>query len=708
MNQLLIPSTHAAAYTTIPVVFSSDNAYLPKYKYIINVCYNECQISTIVPSVFGVDIYSLITTATPHNFKVGDKIFIYLNQYVGYYNILEIIDSTSFKSDLTFGIPYDTTPSNLARVCNFFNYKMPQDPEGVVKLDLASAIKNYVTSDLFDSSIINGIQMTPPIGIFDGSDSRFQYFIVLGDEYKYELPFYDNGVFTGSTLGFFNPDITTLDGIPFQVGDRISVMQDLFEWQYDYNFFSSGRVGLTSSNPHNWEVGDIITVYGQETYPTYNGLSTVFEVPDNFNIVLDTQWIGLTPAEGGSVFGTPMPQYNRDYTITGIYIDSNPAIGFVILTDGAVLGTTQPIGGKITYLFDTLVSNLSIDTVSPSGSTYFNAFNARMDRKDYRKIGPYSKDLYKDDFVQNGFSSIIEPRGELQYLGTTKALNRVDLTSKGFLLYHSEYSDITIQYNFYNKENVFLGESQIPSTGMTDIYVPSGVVQVLLDPNRADVGSFVLDDDISNIKYYTINASYISGSTQPIKFAVDCCGAGLDQYNLVWKDALGSWLSYPFKYVATESTDVIRSNYYRREGNFVDNGSTWDYTIPNLSRGEKTFNTQSRNKYKLTSGWVKDRENILFEDLIKSTEVFMQLPSKIDFTQEVGEYLIDEFGNYITDEFGNYIIVGSAGYYEYVINQNELVPVVLETTNIEYGNTKNFQIYQYQPVVRVAYNDYRF
>lgn len=706
MDQLLIPSSHAPGYTNIPVAFRSDNASNDNFKYIINICWNAHSITTMVATQFNGNFATRIT-ATAHEFKNGDQVFIFGTAYEGYYTILNIINANTFVIDLELQAPY-VSGSN---VCNYYNYKMPQDPQGIVKLDLANTLKDFVSSTIKDNFF-----MDAPFGIYDGSSTRFEYFIVLGEEYKYELRFEDNGTFM-SSLGFYNTSITSLSGIPFQIGDKIFVQQDLFEWSYTATADASGRVRLNSSNSHNWEVGDLVNVTGQATQPSYNGLAAVFSVPDSTSIVIDKLFLGAT-AQSGIVFGTPKPEYNRDFTIINIYIDV--LLGLVVVTDGAFTGSSLAIPGTITYLYDTLVTTYTDDVIFVGESTPFSVFDARIDRKDFRNYGPYTKDLYKDNFtIYGGFgmSTILDSKAQLAYLGTAKKANRIDYTTKSFLLLHSSTSatDISMKYTWYDREGgSIIGYSYLDSTlNVKDIYVPVGVVQLMLNTDRTDSIGFDLDTDFNMIKYYTVvpyDGVPDNELANPIAYKIDCCERGLDNYSLMWKDALGSWITYPFKYVATESTDVVRSNYYRREGEFVDNGEdNWSYDINNINRGETTFNTQSRNKFKLTSGWVKDHENILFEDLMKSTEVFLQLPSytKSTFVSDDG-FLIDEFGNFITDEFGNYIIVESGGYYEYIIKQNELVPVILETSSIEYGNTDNFQIYNYSPVVRVAYNDYRF
>lgn len=683
---ILNPSLNIAAYSNSPVIVSSDNYQQVNFRYLINICWDELEIDDVVAIPQGSEIYAQIETATPHNYLIGQDLFINTGEYFGYYHIISVVDDTHFILNFTPVSGY----TGGDKVCRYFRYSMPPDQDGVAKLDISGTLKDFVASNIVDGS-----------NYIDGSSTRFDFFLIIAESYNYQFPFVDNA-FLGGNVGFFNPAITSLTDVPFQVGDNILIQQDLYEWDYDDNYFA-GTLGFTSATNHNFQVGDQVNIVGQITQPSYNGMAIVTAVPDSFKIVTDKPWIASTPTEGGKAYGTITPEYNTNATIIDIYVDG--VIGVVIKTNLPFAGSTMPIGGIITYLDNTVTTESFNDR-----SDDCSAYNARFNRLDYERYDvDYNIELYNFFTVQNGqaLSTILQNnlpnRSAIQF-------NRIDKTAKSWLLSHNGNGVGETVYTFYDSlqnfvDDVPLGESTIETT-LSDVYFPVGLFQLVNNSDRVDSGSFDLVVEWENVKYYSVAPDVIGG--KPIHYRVDeeC---PIKTYNLVWKDSLGSWITFPFKYVARNFTDTTRSSYYKREGVFSvnDDRTVGEFTIPSTDRGESTFNTRSRDRVQLTSGWVSDYENRIFKDLIRSTEVFLQRPDILTYVEGDAEYLIDEFGNFITDEFGNKIIVGGSEFIGALIAMQKLVPVTMETNTIELKERINDSIYNYSPVVRYSFNDYQ-
>ena len=70
--------------------------------------------------------------------------------------------------------------------------------------------------------------------------------------------------------------------------------------------YSSGKVGLTFSNPHNLAIGDIITIDKDDKTinPEYDGESTIIEVPSDNFVITDLDWGLNTTNETGSITTT--------------------------------------------------------------------------------------------------------------------------------------------------------------------------------------------------------------------------------------------------------------------------------------------------------------------------------------------------------------------------------------------------------------------
>jgi len=108
------------------------------------------------------------------------------------------------------------------------------------------------------------------------------------------------------------------------------------------------------------------------------------------------------------------------------------------------------------------------------------------------------------------------------------------------------------------------------------------------------------------------------GKTIEFDLYDDC--SRFDLLHLMWKDAKGSWISFPFKYVHTDSTEVTRSEYYRNSWNWDNNSFGYE----DSAKGDSTFFTRSRDKMSLTSGWLNEYDNVLIKDLMQSASVYLQ------------------------------------------------------------------------------------
>jgi hypothetical protein len=69
------PHTFMAAYSAFPIIIYS-NPWNQQYllKYIVNVVWNTVTITADQSINIGNDVYTLLTSSTPHLFEVGDTI----------------------------------------------------------------------------------------------------------------------------------------------------------------------------------------------------------------------------------------------------------------------------------------------------------------------------------------------------------------------------------------------------------------------------------------------------------------------------------------------------------------------------------------------------------------------------------------------------------------------------------------------------------
>lgn len=692
--------TYNAAYSNMPMILESDNIFLNQFNYLIRICYNAKEILNMETYSYLSNVYTKLTFIN-HNFKLGDSLLIFTGQYKGEYIVTKIIDNDTLVINLTLDIPF--VYDGLTYICNFIPYKKPINPDGQANVDISNTIKDFVKSTIEDTN-----------DIIDGSSTRFEFFIVAGEEYYYEFEFQDN-VFVGGNVGFVNTNIIDVNDVKLQIGDKIQIQQNTYVWDYDDNYADGTLVGFTSTNTHSFQPGDDIVITGQITNPEYNGPTKIFSIPDPYSIAVYKPFLSNSPAEPGSIYASIPHEYNITTTILDIYYE--PSLnGVVIKTDITFARSTSPIGGIIKP-----INTFAIKDFNYVDNMISYAYDMRFDRLDYIDYNGYNKNIVTDNYILKNNTKLISTIANNGNFTSTNFINynRIEFNTKSFLLVHTDTNTTSIElgfkYDFYTSEenvksNTIYGTTLLYVNNETrsDLYFPIGIKQLINNTTTIDVGSFDLETQYKNIKYYTVTCYDVESGidiSKPIYYKINKdCNSGLPTYHLMWKDALGSWLSYPFKYKAIESTEVSRSNYYKREGSFKNN----KFSLPTIDRGDSTFYVKSRNLISLTSGWVEEYENKLFSDLIKSSEVYLQSPDIKTVVESDGEFLVDEFNNYITDEFGDKIIVGSAAYLEYITKIGSLIPVVIENTDLTYGTKMGDSIFAYELMVKYAFNDYRF
>jgi hypothetical protein len=166
------------------------------------------------------------------------------------------------------------------------------------------------------------------------------------------------------------------------------------------------------------------------------------------------------------------------------------------------------------------------------------------------------------------------------------------------------------------------------------------------------------------VVYYTVDllTNSLSAISNTITFEINTDCSRFELFHLCWKDKLGSWISYPFKYKSYENEEFERKTYYQKEGRYEGN----DFGYDKFGRGDTTYYSRSREKFSLNTGWINEYENELIKDLMSSSSVMMQDPD------------------------GN------------------MRAVTIQNSDIQYGEKENDYIWNYTIDVKLSYNEYRF
>ena len=642
-SAITTPDTYMAAYSAVPIkVYSTEWETQENFKYLINLCWDTITISSITTASYGNNAYTQLTVASSIDYEVGDSVFLEdvlnSNQFTGYYNVQAVPNSTSILIDLITGLQTNTSGNKLSKV---IKWKLNPDPDGYGKLDLSNVLKDKVSDVLTGQSVNYALT-------YDGEDTRFCYTLFCGSEKNYVFEFEDN-LFSGGSVGFYNSSILSLSGVPFQVGDLITITQDQVGWPYTDNFFSSGSVGFTGATQHSFLANQTITVTGQETNPYYNGITTILSVTAN-GLVTNKTFQGASPVEPGIIYGIPRPEYNTTALITQIF--TSVTYGVVIITNIPYTTSSVVIPGSIQYANGVITT--SPNELKITGSCVFNAHINRPD---------YGLTVYDQYVIQNRSYS----GNNISTLLSGDTCYRIEPSTIGFLLSHQDASNYAdgMSYLFYDSSGSLLGEAYIVKpTGSQDFYSPLGLDQFAASNYVNYTNTFT--GYSGNIASYTMNTYNSAGSpvqsSNKICFKLNTDCSMYEVFNIMWKDRYGSYISYPFIYMSRKNIESDRKTYYKQEGSWNDD--TFQYY--DYDRGETNFYTQSKNSYVVNSGWLYQFETTLMEDLMQSTDVYLQTPD------------------------------------------NRLYPCMINDTSVELFKEINEQIFSYTFNLRVAFNEFRF
>lgn len=615
----LVSPTIDGAYSFIPLQIQDTTASATTaYQYLVNIGWNKNNISTAVAIQYGGVIYTKVNFTLSHPYALGDTIFLRQSPsdtYSGYYTVLSVPSSNS----IIINMPFEQSITGTTTVNNVIKYKLSPLPTGDIKLDLSNTIKNLVSQNLEDVN-----------DVFDGSNTKFKYNIQCGAEYQEIFSFYDNTVCASGNAGFVSTAITQTNQTKFKIGDDILIKQNLFEIPYTLTGAdANGYLYVVSTIDYSssFARGSFnLDVSGQDAYPDNNGPTT--SAANTYPQWINTNKKTTLPAgthitDGGILYANITPEFDRVATIVNIYKQTSAPYGIVIETDIPFNFTSPRVSGVIktsSTQYQTKWDGPSIDAVAYNQFTSTNDYSAKGNASDY---------TFTSSAEVGGFATIL-PRCTQATKTLPQNQTRIELSSKSWLLVHTENGRVgAILYTLYNSNNIALGSFAL-NNGLynnKDWYAPVGLNYVNAAPGLID-NSVSMHSIIGQTTWYTVQGISDTdtqipwGKTVAYKINDDC--SIYELYHLMWKDAKGSWISYPFKYVSTPSTEVSRANYYKNNGG---NWGSQTFGFDTFSKGESTFFAKSRDKIVLNSGFITQAENAIIMDLLKSAAVYLQLPS---------------------------------------------------------------------------------
>jgi hypothetical protein len=612
MNIVIEPNDLTAGYSTVPLKVTDTNivdADKFRYEFIINLVDNERTITDFAPLIWEGELAVQLQIGSNTNYSVGDEVLLDdLNNsglYTGYYFVRGLQGSDriiiNLKPDLPFGV-------NSARLYKVIRWTFPPINKSA-QLDLRDVLKDKLSHNTYQAvSTLSGIDY---ITIEDGAqfaapDTRYDYKLLIG-KLTQNVEWNFSEVYNGRTYdsNFTNRVALKGSGVPpFQIGESINLELDQFIWPYLDNFFVTGNVGYTSSVPHWLTPGQQIQVAGQVTNPSYNGVNRVESVITPTLIRTDRGWISNTPTEGGFITYEFRPNWNGQVRVTNVVQDSP---NWVAITD-INIAANDPLN---------FTNNPTLDYVETGGKLVktIPAIDPVVERSAPKWT--YSFRVKDTDWTPNFIQQyVIDNQSPKRFSTVVNHRATISKSAKAYLLTHINpvlsWNLLTnIKYTTYDGSNTQLDEFTLTiSNHGNDYYIPMGLSSV--------AGTASLND----VAWYKIQGfDGTTARTQPIEFKIKDC-ATYEEYNVIWKDAYGSWLSYPFTLINRKAQEANRQNYYKEEG-------VWDelqFNHFDFDRGETNYHTDIITRWSLNTDWVPEKDNYIIEDMFGSAEHFLQTP----------------------------------------------------------------------------------
>jgi len=497
--------------------------------------------------------------------------------------------------------------------------------DGKLKIDFAPFLKNKVYTKPFENFVADTYYPWA-----DAAKTNYIYNVILTEEYIEELRFTDNIFLSGNSLGLIIDNVSSLEEIPFKIGDEIIVEQDLYSWEFNdnYSYQPGSALGFTGSTQPSFKTGQAVTIYGQDV-DYYNGSAVVTKAGLNY-IVTDKNFTTSTPVDNGIAYGIPAPEYNGVATVLDVYYDSTNDI-YIVKLDKPHNTDTGQIGGTIRYADGRKTYGEYTNFIGGYGNVaYFGGVKSENNTPD----GQYVYDIWV-----NSKPNICFPKmRDEDYIRKIKPVNN------GYTLFNLQ------RYNTYPVS-------------------PKKIIIQMFDKNQNQIGPNLYFDSISD--FTTYNATYITTSlfgllnnytidsslnyynamplynnksiayfsigivpnvtltdNQALLFEVDWCESKYENMEVIWEDAFGSYQSWNFDMASRRYTEVEKKT-YNKSFNQWDYNENLNFQISSsVDGGDTTYSSISKESYKITTDWVEEKNVFLFEDLLSSKKVFIKEPGK--------------------------------------------------------------------------------
>ena len=283
------------------------------------------------------------------------------------------------------------------------------------------------------------------------------------------------------------------------------------------------------------------------------------------------------------------------------------------------------------------------NAVSTAAGTSVNSetyiiFNGYLKRTDILESGTgvtqadFGFDLF--DYEPIAVFPVVNTRKFLTNAPTQLYANIVDYGALGFLQSNSTLASAVnrIEFEYFNSSGGAIGSETITknfSNGAYDNWTAEAkklITYIGCFPgnlrNHSSTFQALVTANTIQGGYYTIELQNAGGIPVSQKYTVNVTcpnGRQYESIRLCWLNQWGAWDYYTFNLKSTRSISTQESTYQQLEGSWNER----TYKLDSFRGGKKTFRRNATEKIVINTDYVSADENVMFEEMINSPEVYL-------------------------------------------------------------------------------------
>tara|TARA_R100000995_G_scaffold26961_3_gene11766 strand:+ start:944 stop:2383 length:1440 start_codon:yes stop_codon:yes gene_type:complete len=293
---------------------------------------------------------------------------------------------------------------------------------------------------------------------------------------------------------------------------------------------------------------------------------------------------------------------------------------------------------KVEYLgADSTQPNVvTADPVTAENSSTFKIFNGYLKHSDILNSELNSNNFGFDleDFKPVATFPTVNTRKFLTNAPTTLYANIEDYGTFAFLQTSGTLAtNVTqIEFKYYDSDGSALGSEIVTknfTNGAYDAYSAESKKQILYVGcypanlrNWSSTFQALVTAGTIQGGYYTVALENGSALATTALYTINVNCPDQRQYEsirLCWLNQWGAWDYYTFTKKSTRSISTQESTYTQLAGNWNERV----YNTDSFRGGKKTFRRNATERIRINTNYVSESENVMFEELINSPEVYL-------------------------------------------------------------------------------------